>query len=55
MSVEDCRVPEKLDNFTKEVYAIYMPFKKLSFYLDNVKVSILCNHTPLHIILTAQH
>ena len=32
---------------TKEAYAIYMSVKKLSFYLDMVKITIRSDHLPL--------
>ena len=38
---------------TKEVYAIYMAFKKLSYWLYDAKVTMKSDHTPLHKFLTA--
>ena len=32
---------------TKEAYAIYMSVKKLSFYIDTVKITVKSNHLPL--------
>ena len=32
---------------TKEVYAIYMSVKKLSFYIDTAKITVKSNHLPL--------
>ena len=32
---------------TKEAYAIYMPVKKLSFYIDTVKITVKSDHLPL--------
>ena len=32
---------------TKEVYAIYMSVKKLSFYLDSARITVRSNHLPL--------
>ena len=36
---------------TKEAYAIYMSVKKLSFYIDTVKVTVKSDHLPLKKIL----
>ena len=33
--------------FTKKAYAIYMSVKKLSFYLDDVDITLRNNHLPL--------
>ena len=35
------------ETLTKEAYAIYMTFKKLSYYLHDAKETIKCDHTPL--------
>ena len=32
---------------TKEAYAIYMSVKKLSFYIDTIKITVKSNHLPL--------
>ena len=32
---------------TKEVYAIYMSVKKLSFYIDTTKITVKSDHLPL--------
>ena len=32
---------------TKEAYAIYMSVKKLSFYIDTVKITVKSDHLPL--------
>ena len=32
---------------TKEAYAIYMSFKKLSFYIDTIKITVKNSHLPL--------
>ena len=32
---------------TKEIYAIYMSVKKLSFYIDTDKITVKSNHLPL--------
>ena len=32
---------------TKEAYAIYMSVKKLSFYLDSARITVISNHLPL--------
>ena len=41
------------ETLTKEAYAIYMIFKKFSYYLHNSKVTNLCAHTPLNKFLSA--
>ena len=33
--------------FTKEAYTIYMPVKKLSFYIDTTKITVKSDHLPL--------
>ena len=40
--------------FTKEAYAIYMAFRKLSFYITDAEVTIKCDHLPLKKFLQKQ-
>ena len=40
---------------TKEAYAIYMAFKKLSYNLHDAKENIACYHTQLQKFLTAHN
>ena len=34
-------------DLTKEVYAIYMSIKKLTYYLEDVEVTLRSDHLPL--------
>ena len=36
---------------TKEAYAIYMPIKKLTYYLEDADVTLRSDHLPLKIFL----
>ena len=39
--------------FRKETYTIYIAFKKLSYYLYNAIITIVCDHAPVCKFLSA--
>ena len=40
---------------TKEAYAIYMSIKKLTYYLEDVEITLRSNHLPLKRFSAMKH
>ena len=40
---------------TKEAYAIYMPIKKLAYYLEDADITLRSDHLPLKRFLAKKH